>query len=57
MAIWKRQIAGTTVVIRNVDHGPPHCHAVVDGYDAQIELYTLSVLHPPPHKLPPALRS
>lgn len=44
------------MTIRNVDHGPPHCHAWLDGHDAQIDLVSLAVQHPPPHKVPANLR-
>lgn len=56
MAVWKAKIAGVEVSIRNVDHGPPHCHAWIDGHDAQIDLFTLEVLHPPPDDIPANLR-
>jgi hypothetical protein len=56
MAVWKAVIAGIEVVIRNVDHEPPHCHVFIDGRDAQIHLFTLEVLHPPPHAVPTPLR-
>lgn len=56
MAVYKKKIAGHVVKIHNVDHLPPHCHAFVDGHNAQIDLRTLEVLHPPPHSLPSKLR-
>ena len=56
MAGWKQTIAGSEVKIHNVDHLPPHCHAVVGGRDLRIDLRTLDVLNPPPEQLPPPLR-
>ena len=56
MAVWKGKIAGCEVTIRDVDHDPPHCHVYVDGRDAKVNLWTLDVLNPPPHSLPPKFR-
>jgi len=56
MAVLKRKVAGCDVKIHNVDHPPPHCHVLVDGRDLRVHLYTLAVLNPPPHDLPPKVR-
>ena len=49
-------IKGYRVVINDVDHEPAHCHVRIGRHSAQVDLYSLKVLHPPPHSLPPALR-
>lgn len=49
-------MSGWQVTIRNVDHDPPHCHIYIEGRDAQVDLRTLEVRNPPPHRLPPNLR-
>lgn len=56
MAVYKRKIAGYEVKIHNVDHLPPHCHAYIDGRDAQIDIRTVEILYPPPHRIPSKLR-
>ncbi len=56
MAAYKAQLAGFEVKIHNVDHEPPHCHTVVDGWDAQISLFDVAVRHPPPYSIPSNLR-
>ena len=56
MAVWKTTVAGCEVRILDVDHLPPHCHAMVEGKELRVDLYTLRILNPPPHGLPPGLR-
>lgn len=57
MAVFKRKCAGYEVKIHEVDHAPPHCHIAIRGRDKKVCLMTLAILNPPPHALPPALRS
>ena len=56
MAVWKKKVAGCQIRILNVDHPPPHCHAMVDGKDLRVNLIDFEVMNPPPHELPPNLR-
>jgi hypothetical protein len=56
MAVWKRTVAGYEVKIHNVDHAPPHCHALVDGKDLKVSILDLQVMNPPPEEVPAKLR-
>lgn len=56
MAVWKRTVAGYEVKIHNVDHAPPHCHALVDGKDLKVSILDLQVMNPPPEEAPAKLR-
>lgn len=56
MAVWKRVIAGFKVVINDIDHEPPHCHVQIGRHNAQVDLDSLEIFHPPPFVLPSKLR-
>ncbi len=45
------------MVIRNVDHNPPHCHVIGGGgRDLKVSIETLEVLAPASATLSPSLR-
>ena len=56
MAVWKKNVAGFIVKIFEVDHPPPHCHIFIHGRSLKVSLFSLDIMNPPPHKLPPNLR-
>ena len=56
MAVWKAKLAGYRVKINDVDHDPPHCHVRIGPHNAQVDLFRLEVLNPPPDELPTGLR-
>ena len=56
MAKWRGKCARHEVWINDVDHPPPHCHAVVEGRNKTVDLYTFSIRNPPPDALPRRLR-
>jgi len=56
VAVYKEKCRGYEIKINDVDHRPPHCHVNIDGRDTKISLFTLKILNPPPHELPPTLR-
>ncbi len=56
MAVWKARLAGAEVKIHDVDHEPAQCHVFLSGRSIRVDLFTLAVMNPPPHDLPPRLR-
>jgi hypothetical protein len=48
MAKWRGKCAGHEVWINDVDHPPPHCHAIVEGRNKTVDLYTFGIRNPPP---------
>jgi hypothetical protein len=57
MAVYRRRLAGVTIEIHDVDHGPPHCHVSGSGGGAvaQVSLLTLEVVKPSGLRLPRAV--
>lgn len=57
MAAYRRTLAGVTIEIHDVDHGPPHCHVsgLSGGAAARVNLLTLEVAKPPGLRLPRAV--
>lgn len=56
MALFNKKCGGFKFKINDVDHLPPHCHVNIGGRNTQIDILTLEILNPPPHKLPSNVR-
>jgi len=56
LAAFSKKCGNHKFKINDVDHDPPHCHVNIDGRNAQVDLYSLEVLNPPPHSLPSSVR-
>lgn len=57
MAAYQKTVAGASIEIHDVDHGPPHCHVsgLPGGATARVSLLTMHVTKPPGLKLPRAV--
>ncbi|MGD2124241.1 MAG: DUF4160 domain-containing protein, partial [Gemmatimonadota bacterium] len=55
VAVLSRKCGGYKLKINDADHHPPHCHVNIGGRNTRVDLVTLKVLNPPPHRLPPQL--
>ncbi|HZC67072.1 MAG TPA: DUF4160 domain-containing protein [Nitrospirales bacterium] len=41
MAVWKTKCGGAEILIKNMDHLPPHCHVKHGGRDVKVRLHDL----------------
>jgi hypothetical protein len=56
VAVFSEKCGGFKIKINNCDHEPPHCHVNISGRNTSIDLMTLEILNPPPHRVPPGLK-
>ena len=56
LAVFNPKRRGHKFKINDVDHNPPHCHVNIGGRNTQINILTLEILNPPPHRFPTHVR-